>query len=618
MSNLTQAEWIRQYNDDHREQFNPDLFKRDDYEVVAAIEKIILSCQRNSYFTIKVEKFTVVEDYEEIHRILYNHEQQKVKGKKPSEKFENPYQYIDVKDSDIMLLIVDYFISINNPEEPESDRFQVIIKLPRIVNKYYYRLKGNYYYAIFQIVDGSTYNNTSSNSKKQSVTFKTIFMPTRLYRNVYAVEDINGNFLEYITYVARIFNKNVPVVEYFLARYGLYGALRFLGLENVINVTNTFNDNPDCYYFNTRDIYIEVPKYLFDNDLTVQCATMTIYNQAKHKFDKDLDMVYEEKVWGSKSKKDEKEKKISAAYRDIILPDFWLKSIALRFNSKPTVQKGLQILDSLQSIYDISTYDCIRLPEEEKADIYCILRWMLRQFSDLRLKDNAAISTKAVRREDYMAAMYAAKISNGIYRISDAQKTVKIKDIRRWIYTAPDFLIDRIIKDKLVMFRENVNDDDAFNALQFSYKGISGLGEQKGATIPDTYRQVYPSHLGKVDIDTSSASDPGLTGLICPTVKINNGSFADEDYEEIHDWNDTFNNLIKEYIDMKGRKDLISFQSDIGIIEESKAIQQLNEIEATLNSQKAVLEVAKQVDETTEYYDSVETPSGYLVVFDNE
>ena len=86
MSNLTQAEWIRQYNDDHREQFNPDLFKRDDYEVVAAIEKIILSCQRNSYFTIKVEKFTVVEDYEEIHRILYNHEQQKVKGKKPSEK----------------------------------------------------------------------------------------------------------------------------------------------------------------------------------------------------------------------------------------------------------------------------------------------------------------------------------------------------------------------------------------------------------------------------------------------------------------------------------------------------------------------------------------------------
>lgn len=45
--------------------------------------------------------------------------------------------------------------------------------------------------------------------------------------------------------------------------------------------------------------------------------------------------------------------------------------------------------------------------------------------------------------------MYAAKISNGIYRISDAQKTVKIKDIRRWIYTASCFLIDRIIKDKL-------------------------------------------------------------------------------------------------------------------------------------------------------------------------
>lgn len=615
MSKITQAEWIRQYNDSHRDQFNPQLFERNDYDVVEAIQKIILSCQRDLYFTIKVEGFTVVEDYDEIYRILYDHEQKKIDRKKPTDKnkYENPYQYIDVKDSDIMLLIVDYYIAVNNPEEPESDRFQVIIKLPRIVNKYYYRLKGNYYYAIYQIVDGSTYNNTSSNSKKQSVTFKTIFMPTRLYRNAYTVEDMNGHFLEYITYVARIFSKNVPVVEYFLAKYGVYGALSFLKLDHVIRINNYHTNDPDCYCFNTNDIFIEVPKYLFDNDLVVQCTTMTIYNQSKKKFDRDLEMIQYEKVWG----KGKENKKISPAYNDIINREFWLKSLALRFNSKPIIEKGLSILDSLESIYDINTYDRIRLPEEDKADIYRILRWMLRQFSDLRLKDNTSISTKAVRREDYMAAMYAAKVSNGIYRISDSQKTVKCKDIKRWIYTDPDFLIDRIIKDKLVMFRENVNDNDAFNALQFSYKGISGLGEQKNSTIPDSYRQVYPSHLGKVDIDTSSASDPGLTGLICPLAKINNGSFAEEDYEEIHDWDETFNKLVKEYVSMKGKRDLIIFQESIDMVAHSEANKKLDEIEATLNVQEGALQAIVTADENTVYNEGIAFPNGDLVIFED-
>lgn len=617
MSNnlVTQAEWIRKYNEENREDFNNKLFERNDYELVEAIKKIILSCQRDLYFTIKVKGFKVVEDYEEIYKILYNHEQDKINKRKNLDKikFENPYQFIDVKDSDIMLLIVDYYIAVNNPEAPEQDEFQVIIKLPRIVNKYYYRLKGNYYYAIFQIVDGSTYNNTSSNSKKQSVTFKTIFMPTRLYRNAYGVEDMNGNYLEYITYVTRIFSKNVPVVEYFLARYGLHGALKFLGLENIIGIYNYSNENPDCYYFNTNDIFIEVPKYIFDNDLTVQCATMTIFNQSKRKFDKDLEVVKYEKIWG----KGKDVKKIQPSYVDIVSNEFWLKTLALRFNSKLTIEKGLSILDSLESIYDINTYEKIRLPEEDKSDIYRILRWMFRQFSDLRLKDNTSIATKAVRREDYMAAMYGAKVSKGIYRISDSQRTVKCKDIKRWIYTDPDFLIDKIMKDKLVMYRENVNDNDSFNALQFSYKGISGLGEQK-SIIPDSYRQVYPSHIGKIDIDTSSASDPGLTGLICPTVQINNGSFADEDYLEVNDWEQTFNELIKEYIDMKGKRDLVIFHKSLDMIEESVANKQLDEIEATMMSQKNVLETMKSVDESTVYNEGVIFPNGDLVIFEND
>src|SRR5690606_15929828 len=103
----------------YREQFNPILFNRDDYEVIEALKKVILSCQRDKYFTIRVENFRVVEDYDEIIEILYNHEQEKIdRNKNNAKKSDNPYQYIDLKNTDMMLLIIDYYIAVNR--EPED------------------------------------------------------------------------------------------------------------------------------------------------------------------------------------------------------------------------------------------------------------------------------------------------------------------------------------------------------------------------------------------------------------------------------------------------------------------------------------------------------------------
>ena len=56
---------------------------------------------------------------------------------------------------------------------------------------------------------------------------------------------------------------------------------------------------------------------------------------------------------------------------------------------------------------------------------------------------------------------------------------------------------------------------------------------------------VYPSHLGIVDIDSSSNSDPGMSGGVCPYVYLNNGSFTD--YEEPNTWRETMGELYKAY-----------------------------------------------------------------------
>ena len=606
-NNINQAQFIREFNDLHREKFNPVLFQRDDYEVIESLKKVILSCQRDKYFTIKVTNFRVIENYDEIVDILYKHEQTKIdRNKNNAKKSDNPYQYINLKDSDIMLLIIDYYIAVNRTEEELSiirdellnsprfknkkeeklnDTLQVIIEVPRIVEKYYYRIGGNLFSAIYQIVDGSTYNNSTSNSKKQSVTLKTVFMPTRLYRNMIEIHDYNDQKIKFTYYKARIFNKTIYVMEYFLAKFGLFGTIDFFGLK-YINITDYYIGDPDTYAFEKNGIFIEVPKFIFDNDIITQCIILSI--------NKGITKI--------------------ATLNDIKFEKYWLEILSSEFTNKYLSEKGLSILDSLESIYDIDTYESIRLPEEDKKTIYHILRWMIREFPSLRLKDNIDISTKRVRRAEYISSIYAIKISKGIYRASDIQKKITVDEIKRYIYVEPTFLIDRIVKDKLVGFRNSVNDNDAITALKYSYKGISGLGES-GSTIPDKYRYVHYSHLGRVDIDASSATDPGLTGIICPLAKTYNQSFSE--YVEPNEWENDFNELMIQYKQMTGVRELVKFHQKIGdifdVVNNTVTVEDIEKIESCIEQQKVAMNAMNIVEQTTEYFDGEQNEDSIII-----
>ena len=166
---MTQDEFMRQYNDTYREQFNPKLFDRDANEIIQEVEKVILSCERNRYFTLKVQSFRVITDYEEVYNTLYEHEENRLKKKNKDgkRKVENKYDYISLRDSDIMLLEVIYYIKINTARKPQNKEdeinyernLQVLIEIPRFVDKYYFHINGTYYIPYMQIVDRSVYNN---------------------------------------------------------------------------------------------------------------------------------------------------------------------------------------------------------------------------------------------------------------------------------------------------------------------------------------------------------------------------------------------------------------------------------------------------------------------------
>ena len=543
-------QFLYKFNDQHREKFNDFWFTRNDDDIIEGMKQVILSCERDKYFIIKVIGFEVIKDYEEIQKILYNYYSMKTKNGK---KVSNEYDYITLRDSDIMLLKVRYYIKLNIPEskiridpktgelEKSEGELEVLIILPIYVNKYYFRILGNYYNPIFQIVDGSTYNNSTSNSKVQSITLKTQFMPIKVYKESYDIMDIvDGTVHRCVLFTSYIFNKKTDSIKFIIGRYGLYGAEEMLELNGIYTSKGDASPMDPNVFYNFTDphhkIIVSVITRLSDKDNVTQSFVYTILKSVKKL--ENFDDIYD--------------------------PRYWNRMLGADFQSA-TLDKGIPVLDSFESIYDIGTKQSIKLPPEDKEDSYCILRWMMREFSFLKARDNMDISTKHPRQADeYLPAIYAMKISRGLYRISDKGKNVTFKDVVRVLDTPPNYILKNINAANLVDYVDLVNDNDAELAISYTYKGISGLGDQgSGNAVPIVYRFVHPSQLGRVDLDASSSSDPGLSGLICPMAKINNGSFTD--YKEPNGWKQFYLEIMSELRSLYGMQQAIDLKKRCGL-----------------------------------------------------
>lgn len=527
---ITQSQFMRLYNESHREQFNEAFFQRSNQEIMDCVKKVILSCERDKYFTLKVLEMREVYDYEEIYNLLKNHEESR---RKKNSKSDNPYDYINIKDSDIMLLEVKYFIRHNGSEiQPIDgvdqvvtnpwDIMTVLIALPRFTKKYYFRLNGNYYSDIFQIVDGSTYNNASNgNSKTRKApcnTFKTMFTPIRIFKMYKDMPDLmSKTVVRNTVYTSIIFSNHVNTMFYILANFGFYGACDFLDIRCVKILDEPILDEY-WYNFEKNGIYISYPKSCAQDPM-VQSFAVTIYEAIQK--DTTID--------------------------DLFNIRFWIMNLGKAF-ANASIDKGLFILDSIDGVYDIITQEELHLPDDFKANIYQILRWLMREFQYLRKKNNIDVSLKRLRIGEPIAAVYANKLSSAIYALSDSGKKVTLTGVKKRIYTHPLYVINNIVNmSNLIAYRDLVNDNDATLALKYTYKGISGLGEN-GASIQQTYRYVDPSHAGIVDLDSSTTSDPGMSGTICPMSKLYNGnSFSD--YQEPNFWEEKYKKFQTEFFE---------------------------------------------------------------------
>lgn len=558
-----QREFIAYFNKNNKLHMNPDLFKRSDKDIIEELKKVILSCERNNkYFSIKVLNFEVVDSYKEVQQILFDAYEQATKNKSKFKKKDNPYAGINLNESDIKLLLVDYHVKVMKTTNqinhktgkpiPTEETFRVIIAVPRIVDRYYIKINGIMRSTLYQIVDGSTYNNSNTNSKVPNISFKIVFMAVRVFRYFLELEDIHGRTVKLTQYMSNIFNKTVPGFKYILAKFGFAGAMHFCGLNNIYITEDPVKDEEFFCFKKADNLYISAPVYLVDNDLVTQAFISAVYVSLIP------DMPFYQ-IFGDK---------------------FWCRSLGGSFNGTSedkmlaimngndntitdTYDKGMSILDSFETIYDISTKESIRLPEDQKATMYHILRWILREFNALRRKNNLDVSIKKIRFAEYIASIYAIKIAKGIYRVADKNSKITTSDIRKAIRTDPMFLLNSISKSNLVSYRNMVSDMDSIVALKFTYKGIAGLGEGSDKSIPDITRYIHPSHLGRLDLDASSDGNPGITGTISPFTKMYDTYFSD--YQEPNTWEERYHEVYENYRKVSGLRQAIIFKDALGV-----------------------------------------------------
>ena len=602
---ITQMQYIHEYNHQFRPRFNRAFFNRSDDDLINALMKIIYSCERNTSFVIKVLDFQVIDNYDDVNHILWEYEEQIINKKKKAatvssvkkgtdakgkaaqnsgKRKVNQFSYINLKDSDLKLIKVTYYIEITEKKNGRvNDTVTVYIAIPRIVDGIYFRLNGNLYSAMYQIVDASTYNNSASkNAKKQSVTFKSLFMATRLYRYYSKLIDVNGHSIPATYFLLNAFSKSVLTMKYLLANFGFYRAMIFLHLQDIFVVRDLTGINQQLnYIFPIKGLYIVVPRMEYDNIQICQSFVYTLYT-----------IIH---------------RTVKIQQSDIFGRQIYLESLGNEFTAKDEsifADKGLNILSSLEFIYDRITKDDLHLAPYDKDDIYRVLRWMMYEFNSLRQKDNMDISTKKVRYAEYLASYYATKLAFGIYRISDRGAGADLSTMRKALQIPPLFLINKITKSDLVNYKNCVNDLDSLIALKYTYKGVSGIGEKQNA-ISNQYRSVHPSHLGRVDIDSSSNSDPGISGTIVPLAQLYDGHFSE--YQEPSTWKERVGMVMDQYRAMRSKQAMYHLIGEVsGKQQSSEEIMQHECAEASRTLLQASIDMI-QFGEIEEESISIET-----------
>lgn len=356
-----------------------------------------------------------------------------------------------------------------------------------------YKLKGNKYILMYQLVDSTTYSTSNS------VVLKSI-MPIYLKRKVKHILDYDKTTYIVPIYFTKIFNNEIPMLLLYFSKMGINKTLRYFGMNDIISFVELPNpDEMDDYIFFkiSQKITIKINRFIFDNSMEVRSMVAML-----------LDIITNR-----------------TTLEEIFDRNHWLEKLGNQQNQTQAsfkIDKALSLLSSVDRMIDMTTKRVLNLSIENKDNMYGALRWMFFNYNELKSKKMMDVNNKRLRDNEYIASLLSSTLSDRLYRAMSKVKRSGCKnlDALEQIFSFKgDILITKLYDSGLFKYDDVVNDMDFFNKLKYTIKGPNSQGGKTGKTLSTLQRGIDPSFIGKIDLNVTGNSDPGGTGILTPFIK---------------------------------------------------------------------------------------------------
>lgn len=497
---------------------NKDIIKLRQEELAPFIVKAFKTIECKN---VKIKRWELITDENKFDPNLINVKH--IKNKK-NKKF---IRRMAMNDSRYDLLKITYELrGLDENRMMATREFTVDLLLFKRINNYYYQLSGKKYMPLFQLVDASTYTT------KNHLINKTLVQPITLSRDNTKIITVTGEEYYAPVYYLSIFKGCINPLYLYLGTIGYENTMNYMQMTDIIKVENfrKYSKEKEYCFTSPGGLYVKVIKYFFDNDLFVRFMTASLINVTS-------------KVSTMQEVMDINEWTVHLGYemtKDLKTP--------MSKDKTKIFEKGKSTIFSFNRILDEITQDNLRLSYYNKSSAFAVLRWMLRNYSELKAKDNMNLLNKRIRCNEVMAAYVIKRMSTRMNKFMAIKNgTQTLEDCETLVKMDKDFVIRSIMGAKSSLFRSDssVNDQDLFTALKYTVKGIGAMGETSSNSINDKYRGLHLSYIGRLDLNSSSSSDPGLSGSLTPFVKLY-GQFFSEG-KEPETWDKNFKRMWKNY-----------------------------------------------------------------------
>lgn len=490
-------DFIAQYCHRYDDRINRDMFERS-YDR-PLVDYIVDTCKNLEVIPgLTLEDWWLVRDQTKIRSIINkkNAKDPKIKNNKTLERLAQPNKTL------YDMLYLKFRIRVKGRDE-------VVIRKVRILKPIrggLYIRNGNKVRVLNQVVDNSTF------VKGNVLNFKTKLYPIKLSTIKTKLKFTDGETAASCAcFRLDLLSKVVNPLIYYLAQYGVAETIDRFDLGSVMSVVDAPLDEDHYMYIQiNKGIYVEVHEKAFYAHEFVAAFTATLVDILRS--DKEM------------------------SFKDAYNIDYWRGRLAEIFSKKRYVNKALRVLVSFNKIVDIGIRKTMVIKKHHRQDTFSIIRWMMTNYGELLKKDAHDLRYKRVRANETLAFFFDKHVSKNVYSLLNTDNPPFDKYMR---------LLNSINEYTLLkgahgggktspgsMFRdERYNDFDAIERSRYTLKGPTGLnGGKKG--INWRYRDIYPSHMGRYDINVCSSSDPGLTGYLCANAQLDkNGYFDSRDAE---------------------------------------------------------------------------------------